>query len=65
MKHIILIRMFDMETVMELFKELDWSPLFISLKTGAAATFVSFFLGIFAARKAVRASGGKIGRAHV
>ena len=48
-----------METVMELFKELDWSPLFISLKTGAAATFVSFFLGIFAARKAVRASGGK------
>jgi len=34
---------------------LDWSPLFISLKTGAVATFLSFFLGIFAARKVVRA----------
>lgn len=30
---------------------LDWSPLWISLKTGIAATILSFFLGIYAARK--------------
>lgn len=35
--------------------ELDWSPLFISLKTGVLATVVSFFLGIYAARKAMQA----------
>lgn len=35
---------------------LDWSPLFLSLKTGAVATFFSFFLGLFAARRAVKAS---------
>ncbi len=35
--------------------ELDWSPLIISLKTGVVATFFSFFLGIFAARKVVKA----------
>lgn len=44
-----------MEEVMELIRELDWSPLFISLKTGAVATFLSFFLGIFAARKIIKA----------
>ncbi|MBR1901007.1 MAG: molybdate ABC transporter permease subunit [Lachnospiraceae bacterium] len=37
---------------------LDWSPLFISLKTGIVATVISFFLGIFAARKVVKASPG-------
>ncbi len=37
---------------------LDWSPLFISLKTGVVATVISFFLGIFAARKVVKASPG-------
>ena len=45
-----------MEEIIKILKELDWSPLFISLKTGVAATVVSFFLGIFAARKAVKAS---------
>lgn len=35
--------------------DLDFSPLFISLKTGAVATVISFFLGIFAARKVVKA----------
>lgn len=40
---------------MEILKNLDWSPLFISLKTGIVATFISFFLGIYAARKAVKA----------
>ena len=45
-----------MEEIVKILKELDWSPLFISLKTGIAATIVSFFLGIFAARKAVKVS---------
>lgn len=48
-----------MEEIMQIVKDLDWSPLFISLKTGAAATFISFFLGIFAARKVVKATPGK------
>ena len=34
---------------------LDWSPLLISLKTGIVATIISFFLGIYAARKFVKA----------
>ena len=39
---------------MEIWKRLDWSPLFISLKTGFAATLLSFFLGIYAARRVIR-----------
>lgn len=39
---------------MEIWKGLDWSPLFISLKTGFAATLLSFFLGIYAARRVIR-----------
>ena len=39
---------------LDMIKELDWSPLIISLKTGVVATFISFFLGLFAARKIVR-----------
>ncbi len=35
--------------------DLDFSPLFISLKTGVVATIISFFLGIFAARKVIKA----------
>ncbi len=35
---------------------LDWSPLFISLKTGFAATLISFFLGIGAASLVLRVS---------
>ena len=34
---------------------LDWSPLLISIKTGIVATIISFFLGIYAARKVVKA----------
>lgn len=34
-----------------LLSELDWSPLFISLKTGVVATIISFFLGVFTAAK--------------
>ena len=48
-----------MEEMMQIIRELDWSPLFISLKTGVVATIISFFLGIFAARKVVKTSPGK------
>ncbi len=48
-----------MEEIMQILKDLDWSPLYISLKTGVVATFISFFLGIFAARKVVKTTPGK------
>ena len=48
-----------METVTEILKNLDWSPLIISLKTGVVATIISFFLGIFAARKVIKMTPGK------
>ena len=48
-----------MEAVVEILKELDWSPLWISLKTGTAATVISFFLGIFAAGKVMHTTPGK------
>ena len=44
---------------MEILKNLDWSPLFISIKTGIVATIFSFFLGIYAARKVVKTTPGK------
>lgn len=44
-----------MSDLMVFLSGLDWSPLFISLKTGVVATVISFFLGIYAARKIVRA----------
>ncbi len=44
-----------MDEIVKLLTELDYSPLFISLKTGIAATVVSFFLGIYAAGKAMKA----------
>ena len=39
----------------DVLQELDWSPLLISLKTGAVATTISFFLGVYAASKVVKA----------
>ena len=48
-----------MEALMEILKNLDWSPLVISLKTGVVATIISFFLGIFAARKVIKTTPGK------
>lgn len=48
-----------MDAMESIIKNLDWSPLFISLKTGIVATFVSFFLGIYAARKVVKTTPGK------
>lgn len=44
-----------MSALNEIMQSLDWSPLWISLKTGIAATVCSFFLGIWAARKVVKA----------
>lgn len=41
---------------MEFLESLDWSPLIISLKTGVVATIISFFFGLFAARKVIRLS---------
>lgn len=40
----------------DILKNLDWSPLFVSLKTGAVATVVCFFAGIFAAGRVMRLS---------
>lgn len=37
---------------------IDWSPLWISIKTGAAATVIAFFLGIYCARKVMKLSTG-------
>lgn len=48
-----------MDKMMEILKNLDWSPLFISIKTGIVATIFSFFLGIYAARKVVKTTPGK------
>ena len=42
--------------MLEILKELDYSPLLISLKTGIAATIVSFFVGIWLAGRVVRMS---------
>lgn len=36
-------------------RQLDYSPLYISLKTGIVATILSFFLGIFAAKHSMHA----------
>lgn len=48
-----------MDAMESIIKNLDWSPLFISLKTGIVATFISFFLGIYAARKVIKTTPGK------
>lgn len=43
-----------MEALIETAGRLDWSPLWISLKTGVVATVISFFLGLWAARRVIR-----------
>ena len=40
-----------MDRLFEILKTLDWSPLYISIKTAAVATVISFILGIHLARK--------------
>lgn len=42
----------------EFLREINWSPLWISLKTGLAATVIAFFLGIFCAREDHEAEAG-------
>ena len=43
----------------EFLREINWSPLWISLKTGLAATVIAFFLGIFCARKIMKLTGAR------
>ena len=43
-----------MNAILEMAAGFDWSPFWISLKTGIVATVICFFLGIFAARKVLR-----------
>ena len=45
-----------MDEILITLSKLDWSPLFISLKTGIVATIISFLLGIFVAAKVLHAS---------
>ncbi|MEG0292156.1 MAG: molybdate ABC transporter permease subunit [Anaerovoracaceae bacterium] len=52
-----------MDAVVEILNSLDWSPLIISIKTGIVATIISFFLGIFLAKKVM--SYGKKKRAMI
>ena len=40
--------------MMEIIQNIDWSPLWISLKTGFVATVAAFFTGILAARLVMR-----------
>ena len=44
-----------MGAVLDYLGGLDWSPLWITLQTALAATFLSFFLGLWAARRVVAA----------
>ena len=44
-----------MAEIQNVIQSLDWSPLWISLKTGIVATILSFFLGIWAARMVLKA----------
>lgn len=41
-----------MGNVLDVLKDLDWSPLYISLKTALVATLISFVLGVHLAKKA-------------
>lgn len=40
--------------MIEFLQDINWSPLWISLKTGFVATVIAFFLGIFCARKIMK-----------
>ena len=43
-----------MEKIMDMVASFDWSPFWISLKTGIVATILCFFLGLWAARKVLK-----------
>ncbi len=47
-----------MNDLMKLLAGLDWSPLFITMKTAVVVTILTFFLGLFAAAKTMRAKSG-------
>lgn len=47
-----------MDAFLDFLKNLDWSPLWISIKTGVVATILSFFIGIFLARWVMTLRGG-------
>ena len=49
-----------MEELKAILLGLDYSPLWISIKTGIVASIISFFLGLYAARAVIKAS-SKIG----
>ena len=44
-----------MDAVVEILKGLDYSPLSVSFKTGIVATIFSFYLGLFAAIRVIKA----------
>lgn len=48
-----------MNEIINCIQRLDFSPLWIALKTGVVATIVSFFLGIYAARKVIKMPSGR------
>ncbi len=43
-----------MQNILDMIASFDWSPFWISLKTGVVATVICFFLGILAARKVLK-----------
>lgn len=45
-----------MKELLDILGKLDWSPLWISVKTGIVATIISFFIGIFAAWRSMYGS---------
>ena len=47
-----------MQTLTELLSGLDWSPLFVTMKTAVVVTILTFFLGLFAAARMMRAKTG-------
>jgi molybdate transport system permease protein len=43
-----------MDEILQIVARFDWSPLWISLKTGIVATIICFFLGIWLARQVIK-----------
>ena len=43
-----------MSEIIDIMGKFDWTPFWISLKTGVVATIICFFLGIWAARKVLK-----------
>ena len=53
-QHVLFEGGFSVQQIIEMAKSFDWSPFWISLKTGIVATVICFFLGLFAARKVLK-----------